>query len=288
MKSENRRLLMFGTFTVLFLVVLSTLYFNTKNSNILTLLMISPAFSVLITRLLTREGSENLFIRPNFKGNIKWYLSAYILTPVVAYSGAILFFLIYPSKLDMLNSSFAISENIKTISEYVRNLIYIVPLAILVNPILGIVQCFGEEFAWRAYLFPKLCSKYSVSTSVLITGIIWGVWHSPIIAMGYNYGSNHPVRGIIAMIILCIVLGVIETYLFIKTNSVWAPVLFHASINGIDLWSPSTLFMSTKNNPFLGPDLTGILGGIGLFVVAVFCMIDIYKNQTLSISENRN
>lgn len=276
---NRKRLIIFGGFTLVFLIILSIVrFFNMENNNILLLLMLTPAFSVIITRIITKEGVKDLFIKPHFKGNIKWYVMPYLLTPIIAYIGAIIYFLILPSQFDMLNSSFAISTNIAKESEYIEKLMQVIPLAIIVNPIAGIIQCFGEEFAWRAYLLPKLNNKFKVSTAVIITGVVWGLWHSPIIAMGFNYGTEYPLLGVIAMIIFCLVLGIIQAYLFFKTKSVWAPVLFHAAINGMDLWAPSTFFMSTKANPFIGPDLLGTIGGIGLIIVSVFCFADICKH----------
>jgi membrane protease YdiL (CAAX protease family) len=151
---------------------------------------------------------------------------------------------------------------------------------------MGIVQCFGEEFAWRGYLLPKLIEKFSVQKAVIINGVIWGIWHSPIIAMGYNYGDEHPVFGIIAMIIFCVVLGIIESFLFYKTQSIWCSVIFHAAINGMDTWSPSALFMSKTPNMFVGPNLLGIIGGIGFVIVAVILFMKLKNEKNCSIKNN--
>jgi membrane protease YdiL (CAAX protease family) len=231
--------------------------------------MLTPAISVILTRIITKEGFRNLYLAPHFKGNKKWYFSAYFLTPIVAIFGAFVYFLIFRNDFDLLGSAFAKESGATTINEYITVLATTIPLAIVVNPLMGIVQCFGEEFAWRGYLLPKLIEKFSVQKAVIINGVIWGIWHSPLIAMGYNYGDEHPVFGIIAMIIFCVVLGIIESFLFYKTQSIWCSVIFHASINGMDTWSPSVLFMSKMPNMFVGPNLLGIIGGIGFVIVAV-------------------
>ena len=44
---------------------------------------------------------------------------------------------------------------------------------------------------WRGYLLQKLSKEYSVQKSIIISGIIWGIWHAPIIAMGHNYGTGY-------------------------------------------------------------------------------------------------
>ncbi len=265
---ENKRVMIFGIFTLVFLIVFTVLYYFNRNSHFLTLLMCTPTVSVILTRLITKEGFKNLYIKPNFKGNEKYYLSAYFLTPVVAYAGAILYFLIFRNDYDLQGSAFAIESGAEAMDAYIKSLLVTIPLAIVVNPIMGIVQCFGEEFVWRGYLLPKLSEKFSKQKAVIINGIIWGIWHSPIIVMGFNYGTWNPFLGVIAMILLCVVLGIIESFLFYKTNSIWCSVFFHAAVNGIDLYKPSNLFMSKEPNLFIGPDLIGIIGGIGFIVTA--------------------
>ncbi|MBP3819781.1 MAG: hypothetical protein J6H31_15950, partial [Butyrivibrio sp.] len=54
-------------------------------------------------------------------------------------------------------------------------------------------------------------------------------------------------------------------------------VLFHASINGMDRWAPSTLFMSKKPNMFLGPDLLGFIGGLGFIIIDVVLIMNMRK-----------
>lgn len=72
-----------------------------------------------------------------------------------------------------------------------------------------------------------------------------------------------------AMMIFCVVLGIILGYLTNKVYSIWPAVLFHASVNGMDKWAPSDLFMSTEPRVFIGPDLTGVIGGISFVVLSI-------------------
>ena len=276
----GRRLLLFGLFTVVFLSILSLIYYWYRDNVVLTILMLTPAVSVVMTRVLTREGTKALFLTPGFRKNVRWYLLAYIATPFVAYAGALLFFALSHDSFDPLHSELAVQSGSTTMPVYLTQLMTTVPLAVVVNPILGFISCFGEEFAWRGYVLPKLCGFVSLPSAVLITGVAWGLWHAPIIAMGFNYGTSHPVLGIIAMIVLCVVLGTISAFLFFKSGSIWPGVLLHAAINGIDLWAPSNLFMSRAANPFIGPNLTGIVGGIGFIVIACFCIAWIRGNAS--------
>ncbi len=274
---KKKSFLVWGILVIIFLGVFSGLYYIFKNTMFLTILMCTPAVSVVLAKLICKENFRDLYLKPNFKKNLKWYLATYFLTPVVAYAGAVVYFLIFSEDFDLLGSKFAMEAGIIAQEDYIAKLFVMIPLAVMVNPLMGMIQCFGEELAWRGFLLPKLSEKFETQTAVILNGFIWGVWHIPIIAMGYNYGTKHPVWGIFAMILLCIVLGIISSFLFYKTKSVWCPVIFHAAVNGIDLYTPSSLFMSKAPNVFIGPDLLGVVGGVGFIILAVVLFIKLKR-----------
>ena len=268
----KKRLLIFGVFTIIFLVVCAAVYAQTGQSNALVACMFTPALSVILTRIVTQEGAHNLYLVPHLRGNIRFYLLAWFGTPLLAYAGAAVYFLVFPAQFDPLGSVYARDLGVQTMAAYAGNLAVMIPLAVLVNPWVGLLSCLGEEFAWRAYLLPKLREGFAPAPAVVLTGAIWGLWHAPFIAMGYNYGAEHPLFGIAAMVIFCVVLGCIEGALFFRVQSVWPVALLHASLNALDLAAPSDLFMSQPYNPFLGPDPIGILGGAGLIAAGIYCL----------------
>ena len=244
---------------------------------ILLVMMLLPAVASVITRVVRNEGFERMLLRPHLRRNLKWYFTAYFAPPFIACFGAAVYFLIFGSDFSPLQSAFAIQESIISTSELLKTLCILIPLAIIVNPIMGMIQCFGEELGWRGYLLPKIGEKLSPLSASIFTGVIWGLWHAPIIAMGYNYGTNNPIAGIFAMTVFCTVLGIISGFLTYKVRSIWPAVLFHASINGMDRWAPSTLFMSKKPNMFLGPDLLGFIGGLGFIIIDVVLIMNMRK-----------
>lgn len=266
-RKPDRPILIFMILAFAPMLVLSVIYYRVRVYKLLLIMMLLPALASVLTRIITKEGFKEMMILPRFKGNLKWYLAAYFATPFIAYFGAAVFFMIFPKSFSPLQSSFASEASVTSASELVHKLLLLIPIAIVVNPLMGIVQCFGEELGWRGYLLPKLARSYSPLPAAILTGAIWGLWHAPIIAIGYNYGSEHPVWGIIAMVIYSTVLGIIAGFLTYKTKSVWPAVLFHASLNGMDLWRPSFLFMSEKPNMFLGPDALGVIGGTGFVFI---------------------
>jgi membrane protease YdiL (CAAX protease family) len=77
-----------------------------------------------------------------------------------------------------------------------------------------------EEAGWRGYALPKLLSKYNALTASLILGVIWALWHLPLLLAGQTNW---------ALALLVIPLSVIFTWLFKSTNgSVLLAFLFHA------------------------------------------------------------
>ena len=52
----------------------------------------------------------------------------------------------------------------------------------LLASFLAIVIAFGEEYGWRGYLQSELF-KLGPMRGVLVLGVIWGAWHSPLLGI---------------------------------------------------------------------------------------------------------
>lgn len=101
------------------------------------------------------------------------------------------------------------------------------PLAAFIN----LIPALGEEIGWRGWLLPKLM-PLGVAPAILISGVIWGLWHAPLILLGYNYPAVPAWLGQTAMIGMCIVIGAVFGWLRIRSESVWPAALAHAAFNG--------------------------------------------------------
>lgn len=124
---------------------------------------------------------------------------------------------------------------------------------------------FGEEYGWRVYLQDRLFPLLGGYKGVLVLGIIWGLWHAPLIAFGFNY-PGQPILGNILMIILTIVLAVIFSYAVLKTGSVWIAVLLHLVTDAIEL--PANYYLGISKDPILS-------FGIGIFSIALLAVFAI-------------
>ena len=68
--------------------------------------MFFPAIGVFLTRLVTREGFKNAWLKPNLKNNIRYYLLAWFGPAVLTFAGMGIYFLLFPQNLDLSFSYF--------------------------------------------------------------------------------------------------------------------------------------------------------------------------------------
>jgi membrane protease YdiL (CAAX protease family) len=132
------------------------------------------------------------------------------------------------------------------------------------------IFAFCEELGWRGYLLKALRGKKMLHIS-LITGIVWGLWHFPLILNGANY-PQYPVLGILMMTVWCILQSPVMTYIVIKSKSVIPAAIFH----GIDNNSGVICSNIVGGNDLIH-GLSGIVGFISLLIVNIaFFLFDKY------------
>jgi uncharacterized protein len=100
---------------------------------------------------------------------------------------------------------------------------------LVLGPLLGLIITFGEEYGWRGFLQPELI-KLGRIRGVFLLGVIWGIWHWPMIWMGYNY-PGQPVLGSLFMVVYCIILAYFLAYAVFKSKGVWTAAYLHALNN---------------------------------------------------------
>lgn len=248
---------------------------NTEMEAVVGLGMLAPVMANLITRWITREGfavtgKDSLMLGISFR-NKKWlyYLFALLVPWLYFELGAVLILAIVPKSFD--------SEYIKVL-EVDKTLVFVLPFICMIGGTIGSFAAFGEEGGWRGYMMPKLMNLMSLPKAVIVGGIIWGIWHAPLTIVGHNFGTDYPgapYLGIVIMCIDCTFMGIMLTYITMKTNSIWPAAIMHAVNNQ----NPTILsvFVNTeileKNgiNQFLRIAISmfpsGILGMICLFLM---------------------
>lgn len=247
-----------------------------------TAYMFSPAVAHILTRLLTAQGWSGLGLRPRFdRGRRLLWLIALLLPAVVTVIGGGLYFLVFSDQFDPGLTTFRAQLKVgqaatgRSLPVPVGLLFALqIAAAVTVAPLINAIAAMGEEFGWRGYLMPQLMEITSTGRAVLITGAVWGIWHAPLIAMGYEYGFGYPFApwlGILLFTVVTMALGVVFGWLAIRGGSVWPAAVGHGAFNAIA--ALPLLVTLGKPNLLVGPLPIGILAGIPLFAVAVGLLV---------------
>src|SRR5437016_5587770 len=128
---------------------------------------------------------------------------------------------------------------------------------------------FGEELGWRGLLLRET-QKSGVLRSNLFIGVVWGLWHAPIIAQGHNY-PGHPVAGIFMMTVFTTSLSFPMAYCRFKSRTILGPSALHGMINPLGVL---TVFFVVGANPLFG-FVAGIAGiAVTLLLTVGICLFD--------------
>lgn len=91
---------------------------------------------------------------------------------------------------------------------------------------------FGEEYGWRFFLQPRLQKKFGKIKGVILLGVIWGIWHLPLVLFYYSTPENF-FYAVTTQIMCCIFLSIVFAYFYEKSGSLWCVVLLHFMNNAI-------------------------------------------------------
>jgi membrane protease YdiL (CAAX protease family) len=277
------------TYTV-FVYAVSALYsllylifpLNDKSSpvsNIITpVYMFIPLIcSVILSKLVYKESfRENISLK--FKWN-DWYFFA-LLIPIVLAFLAFGFSLLLPGislapdmagmlgkfkemlTPEQFEQAVKQSEHMKEVFKTDYYYLIVGALnAVVFGATINMVFAFGEEAGWRGFLLNALKDKGFFKASLII-GVIWGVWHLPVIIQGHNYGKYH-VIGIFMMTAWTVLLSPLFTYVVYKTGSVLSAAIMHGVINA----APGIALAYIKGGDELTMGITGFAGFLGLIVI---------------------
>jgi membrane protease YdiL (CAAX protease family) len=226
---------------LLFIILLTSLLtlfshlLNVKLILLAPLYMFTPFIATLITCFICKTPLTDLGLSVKFN---KWFIIAWLL-PIV------LVFAVFSASLFLPNVSYSptmeglanygVPSNILTKqTERYSNfglppLLFLLFLALTAGPTINTLFAFGEELGWRGFLQKELSHLGFWKSSFLI-GLVWGLWHAPLILQGYNY-PQHPTVGVVMMILFTILFSPLLSYIRIKARSVFAPAVTHGTLN---------------------------------------------------------
>jgi len=281
MAKNVKKAALFTGLTFFFNYLLVTLYFAfggkwvTPGSFIVaTAYMFIPmTAAIVVQRLIYKEPiKEPLGI--SFRLN-RWFLIAWLLPPAIAFA-VLGVSLLFPG-VEYSPEMAGMFEKFKAVFppeqlEQMKNQSAALPvhpiwIGLLQGLLAGItvnaVAGFGEELGWRGFLQRELGYLGFWKSSALI-GLLWGIWHAPIILQGHNY-PEHPVAGVFMMTVFTLLLSPIFSYVRLKAGSVLAAAVIHGSLNG----TLGLSVMVIKGGNDLTVGITGLAGFIVLFIVNI-------------------
>ncbi|MBO5144060.1 MAG: CPBP family intramembrane metalloprotease [Lachnospiraceae bacterium] len=304
-KVENKRILMFivlcfGVAWFMEIFGVTPMYQSgdvdmvKEAADMISQLMLTPALAVLVVRIATREGLVKSGFQFNFLEHRFLFLFGWFGTTALTFLGAVIYFLVFRNNFDPNMTSFVSSYSEKAafagaqtnavdiVAAYKTDLL----VKVFTAAVLDIINSFGEEWGFRAYLLPKLFRKVGTIPAMLLSGLASGLWYAPLVAIGYYYGSGNagfPIVNIIAMCIFGMVTGVIYSFLCLRTGSIFPSVFAHSAVNV--MMSQAALFTFDGGNFFVGPAPTGILSGLPFIITAVICLVYMHRHPIQASTE---
>jgi membrane protease YdiL (CAAX protease family) len=216
------------------------------------LLLIAPGFAALITRFMYYRNLRDLgwaLPKPKFA------LSAYALPILVSGSMFVLAWLF---------AGYYTTGNTDT--GVLQGFITTATVGFLASAAFSL----GEELGWRGFLVPELAKITTFTNVAVISGVIWAVWHWPLILFAADVTDFDKTPAWFTLPVFSVTIvaaATVMAWLTLRTRSIWPAVIMHGSQNAItqDFFSEYTT--QTGNSAYYVSEV-GILIAIAWIVVA--------------------
>ncbi|MGL1894261.1 MAG: CPBP family intramembrane metalloprotease [Spirochaetaceae bacterium] len=197
------------------------------------LLQFSPGVSAILTKLFFQKNLKGL----GWKwGKLKYQLISWSLPFIIC---LISFGLVWIMGFGAFgNESFILEAQTglaKTFNLNIESPVLIMIILIVVNSTIGLLIGFaaiGEEIGWRGFLVVELNKHFNFTKTSLISGILWGLYHVPLLIIIVVPKLNVSIWPLLLFTLTSSIgLSCIMAWLRIKSGSVWTAVIFHAALN---------------------------------------------------------
>jgi CAAX protease family protein len=90
----------------------------------------------------------------------------------------------------------------------------------------------GEEIGWRGYMLTRLVDS-RIRAPILISGLVWGLWHAPLIFSGQYASGLHPILSVCLFVAGIVAGGYVFAWLRLSSGSIWPCIWGHAVWNEV-------------------------------------------------------
>jgi membrane protease YdiL (CAAX protease family) len=230
-------------------------------------LMWSPAAAAILTVWIRKLDISSLGWG---WGDNRWNLTAYLLPLGYAFVAYLIIWVLGFGTFGDAATVEKLGASMGWKAGYWVSLIGYVVLTATVVMLQALSSALGEEIGWRGFLAPRVVAKTGFTAGVIIVGLIWTLWHFPLILLG-NYNQGTPMYVTLpCFTVLVVGVCTISTWLRLKSGSVWPSAILHGSHN---------LFIQAVFTPLTGEKgkITAYaVGEFGFFVPAVIAIVAIY------------
>ena len=230
-RHARRGLAIYFAVLVPFSAVFETLMIVGGGSSWVAALMWTPGAASIIARLILREGFADVSFRLGGRQGAKAIVIA-VLFPIVI--GLISYGIAWTVGLahfsprpDALAAGF-VGDSTPPIVVFVINL----ALAATVVAVFSARIAAGEEIGWRGYMLTRLIDA-GVPKPVLVSGVIWGLWHVPLILGGVYLAGPPPIVSALLWMVVAISVSFVFARLRLTTGGIWPAIALHAAWNSI-------------------------------------------------------
>jgi uncharacterized protein len=260
-------LIAFGISAIFYALIIACGHVAGADGMYVTGLMWAPATAAILTCRLTGKPLSELGWG---WGRWRYNWIAYLLP--LAYAG-IAYVIVWVSGMGHFGNPSFLAQMSKSLGWPSASPWLIVAGSLLIFGTIGMVSSvatgLGEELGWRGFLTPEMTRAYGFTRGTVLTGMIWTVWHLPIILFA-DYNSATPVWFSIACFaVMVMALSFAFAWLRLRSGSVWPAAILHGSHNlFIQVWLTPITAPSGRITPY-AIDEFGFMLPLACIVMAV-------------------